>query len=140
MQTTTQVKPIIRPYSRPASETIGIPIIESFNDPKAETDDIMNFPTDNGKETNYSSITLDEPLSMLRKHFSGVQGIKRICISYENYVIHVWIIIDKEDWEIRERVYKKQYDVYILESSAFRFNFHVSEERELTDCMPLMGG
>jgi hypothetical protein len=92
-----------------------------------------------GRETEYSFVSFVEPYAILRKHLSQIEGIKRVCLTHEEYVIHVWILIEKEDWELREKIYNAQYDIYLSESSAFRFNFHVSEERELSDCVPLFG-
>jgi hypothetical protein len=91
------------------------------------------------RETEYTFMSFAEPDAMLKRRLSNIEGIKRVCLTHEDFVTHVWILIEREDWEIRERIYNAEYDIYLSEFSAFRFNFHVSEERELSDCVPLFG-
>ena len=140
MLTRTKSNPIISPLLQSASSTVTGMTIRSFNTEEAPELSYAESQSPGGKETEYSFISYVEPLSLLREHLEKIRGIKRVCLSYENFVIHVWITIENEDWDIRERIYNAQYNIHLSEPLAFRFNFHVSEERELSGCLPLFGG
>jgi hypothetical protein len=138
MSTRTKDNPTIRPLLRPASATVTGITIRSFSAPEAP--EVSNTErTPEGRETEYSFVSYAEPLALLRERLEKIDGIKRVCLSFEDFVIHVWIIIEKEDWSIREQIYNAEYDVYLSETLAFHFDFHVSEQRELSDCVPLFG-
>jgi hypothetical protein len=137
MSTTTKDKPIISPLPPRISATVANITIKHFTESEAAELATGESIAYEGQETQYSFVSYVEPFAFLRKHLQNIKGIKRVCLTHEEYVIHVWILIEKEDWDIREKIYNAQYDIYLSESSAFRFNFHVSEERELSDCVPL---
>jgi hypothetical protein len=139
MSTTTKDKPIISPLPPRISATIANITIKHFAEPEAAELAMEESIAYEGQETQYSFVSYVEPFAILRKHLRSIKGIKRVCLTHEEYVIHVWILLEKEDWVIREAIYNAQYDIYVSESSAFRFNFHVSEERVLSDCVPLFG-
>src|SRR4030042_154770 len=137
MATTTKDKPIISPLPAHISATVAGMTIKSFAEPES-AELFMEEPIAyKSRETEYTFVSYVEPFAILRKHLQSIKGIKRACLTHEEYVIHVWIVIEKEDWEIRESINNAQYDIYISESSAFRFNFHVHEERNLSSCVPL---
>lgn len=139
MATTTKDKPIISPLPVHISATVASMTIKSFAEPES-AELFMEEPIAyKSRETEYTFVSYVEPFAILRKHLQSIKGIKRACLTHEEYVIHVWIVIEKEDWEIRESIYNAQYDIYLSESSAFRFNFHVTEERNLSSCVPLFG-
>lgn len=139
MLTRTRSNPVINPLLQSISSTVTGMTIRSFSAKDAPELSYSESRSPGGKETEYSFISYVEPLSLLREQLEKIGGIRRVCLSYENFVINVWIMIEKEDWDIRERIYNAEYNIYLAEPLAFRFNFHVSEERELSGCIPLFG-
>jgi hypothetical protein len=113
--------------------------IERFEGPEAPELTVADFRSFEDQETEYSFVSYVEPLAILRKYLQKIEGIKRVCVTNEDLVMHVWIMIEREDWNIREQIYNAEYDIYLAEASAFRFDFHVSEERKISDCAPLFG-
>ncbi len=139
MTTTTKDKPIISPLRSSNSAAVTSMTIKHFEAPEAPELTIAESKSHEGQETQYIFVSYVEPITILRKHFEKIEGIRRVCLTHEDLVIHVWIMIEKEDLDIREKIYNAECDIYLSETSAFRFDFHVSEERELSDCVPLFG-
>jgi hypothetical protein len=139
METATKDKPIISPQHTSNSATVAGMTIKHFEGPETPELTIANFRSLEDQKTEYSFVSYVEPLAILRKYLQKIEGIKRVCLTHEELVIHVWIMIEKEDWDIRERIYNAEHDIYLAETFAFHFDFHVSEECKISDCLPLFG-
>jgi hypothetical protein len=96
MATTTKDKPIISPLPAHISATVASMTIKSFAEPES-AELFMEEPLAyKSRETEYTFVSYVEPFAILRKHLQSIKGIKRACLTHEEYVIHVWIVIEKK--------------------------------------------